>query len=139
MLIITEARRKSNRALGGVKLRNLITLIGNIVWFLFFGMEMGLAWIVTGLVFCCTIVGIPYGVASFRIAMFAFFPFGKDIVPSEDAGACTFLLNVIWVIFFGIPMALGNLLFGLLWCVTIVGIPFGKQFFKQRFFKEIVA
>ena len=62
-------------------------LIGNVLWFLFFGMEMGLAWIVTGLVFCCTIIGIPYGVASFRIAMFAFFPFGKDIVPSEDAGA----------------------------------------------------
>ena len=61
-----------------------MSLIGNILWFLLFGLEMGLAWIVTGLVFCCTIIGIPYGVASFRIAMFAFFPFGKDIVPSES-------------------------------------------------------
>ena len=45
-----------------------MSLIGNILWFLLFGLEMGLAWIVTGLVFCCTIIGIPYGVASFRIA-----------------------------------------------------------------------
>ena len=59
-----------------------MSLIGNIIWFILGGLEMGLAWVVAGLLFCCTIVGIPYGVASFRIAGFAFFPFGKDIVPS---------------------------------------------------------
>jgi len=107
-----------------------MSLIGNILWFLLFGLEMGLAWIVTGLVFCCTIIGIPYGVASFRIAMFAFFPFGKDIVPSDNAGACTFLLNVIWVIFAGIWLWLGSVFAGMVFCCTIIGIPFGIACFR---------
>lgn len=107
-----------------------MSLIGNVLWFLLFGLEMGLAWIVTGLVFCCTIFGIPYGVASFRIAMFAFFPFGKDIVPSEGAGACTFLLNVIWVIFAGIWLWIGSVIAGIIFCCTIIGIPFGIACFR---------
>lgn len=107
-----------------------MSLIGNVLWFLFFGLEMGLAWIVIGLLFCCTIIGIPYGIASFRIAMFAFFPFGKDIVKGENAGACTFLLNVIWVIFAGIWLWLGSVIGGILFCCTIIGIPFGIACFR---------
>ena len=57
-----------------------MSLIGNILCFLLFGLEMGLAWIVTGLVFCCTIIGIPFGIACFRIAKVSFAPLGKKIV-----------------------------------------------------------
>ena len=87
--------------------------IGNILWFLFGGFFSGLAWVLTGLILCITIIGIP---------------FGKDIV--FGGGAVSLLLNIFWLIFFGIEMAICNFLFGLIWCVTIIGIPFGKQFFK---------
>lgn len=107
-----------------------MSLIGNVIWFLLIGLEMGLAWLVVGLLFCCTIVGIPYGVASFRIAGFAFFPFGKDIVPSENAGACTFILNVIWVVFAGLWLWLLSVIAGIIWCCTIIGIPFGIACFR---------
>ena len=107
-----------------------MSLIGNVLWFLFFGLEMGLAWIAVGLLFCCTVIGIPYGIASFRIAMFAFFPFGKGVVPDGNAGACTFLLNVIWVIFAGFWLWLGSVIGGILFCCTIIGIPFGIACFR---------
>lgn len=107
-----------------------MSLIGNVIWFLLVGLEMGLAWLVVGLLFCCTIIGIPYGVASFRIAGFAFFPFGKDIAPSENAGACTFILNVIWVVFAGLWLWLLSVIAGIFWCCTIIGIPFGIACFR---------
>ena len=107
-----------------------MSLIGNVIWFLLVGLEMGLAWLVVGLLFCCTIVGIPYGVAAFRIAGFAFFPFGKDIAPSENAGACTFILNVIWVVFAGLWLWILSVLAGIFWCCTIIGIPFGIACFR---------
>ena len=91
---------------------------------------MGLEWLIVGLLFCLTIVGIPYGIACFRIAQFAFFPFGKTVVPSENAGACTFLLNVIWVVFAGFWLWLSAVISGLFFCVTIIGIPFGIACFR---------
>ena len=103
-------------------------LIGNILWFVFGGCLSGLAWLLSGILWCISIIGIPYGRQCFKFASLSFWPFGKEV--QYGGGVVSTLANVIWVIFFGIPMALGNLLFGLLWCVTIVGIPFGKQFFK---------
>lgn len=103
-------------------------LIGNILWFVFGGFISGLAWLVSGVIWCITIVGIPYGRQCFKFAKLSFFPFGKEVV--YGGGAFSTIANVIWLIFFGIWMALGNLIIGLLWCITIVGIPFGKQFFK---------
>lgn len=105
-----------------------MSLIGNVIWFLFFGLWSGLSWIFAGLIFCCTIIGIPYGIASFRIAQFAFFPFGKDIVSDGNAG--TFILNVIWAVFAGIWLWLGAVFAGILWCFTIIGIPFGIACFR---------
>ena len=107
-----------------------MALIGNILWFLLGGLWLGLSWIVLGVVFCCTIIGIPYGIASFRIAEFAFFPFGKDIVPSGNAGVSTFILNVIWVVFAGFWLWLGAVIDGILFCCTIIGIPFGIACFR---------
>jgi len=102
--------------------------IGNILWFVFGGFISGLAWLISGLFWCITIIGIPYGKQCFKFASLSFFPFGKDVV--YGGGAPSLIANVIWVIFFGIWMAIGNLIIGLLWCITIIGIPFGKQFFK---------
>ncbi len=105
-----------------------MSTLGNILWFIFGGFFSGLAWVFSGLIWCITIVGIPYGRQCFKFAMLSFFPFGKDV--KYGGGAVSMIANVIWVIFFGIWMALGNLLTGIIWCITIVGIPFGKQFFK---------
>lgn len=107
-----------------------MSLIGNVIWFLFVGFELGLSWLLVGLLFCCTIIGIPYGIASFRIAGFAFFPFGKDIAPSANASTCTFLLNVIWVVFAGFWLWLTSVVAGIFWCCTIIGIPFGIACFR---------
>ena len=102
--------------------------IGNILWFLFGGLFSGLSWLLAGLLWCVTIFGIPIGRQCFKFAKLSFSPFGKEI--RYRGGVVSALVNVVWIIFSGLPMALENALFGALWCITIVGIPFGKQFFK---------
>ena len=103
-------------------------VLGNILWFIFGGFLSGLSWVLSGILWCISIIGIPYGIQCFKFASLAFFPFGKEI--EYGGGAISILANVIWTIFFGIPMALENLVLGCLCCVTIVGIPFGIQYFK---------
>ena len=103
-------------------------LLGNICWFLFGGVVSGLAWILSGVLWCITIIGIPYGIQCFKFATLSFWPFGRTVV--YGGGAVSFLVNVLWLFLNGWWMALGNFLIGCIWCVTIVGIPFGKQFFK---------
>lgn len=103
-------------------------VIGNILWFVFGGMWMGLGWILAGLLWCITIIGIPIGKQCFKFARLAFFPFGKQIV--YGGGAVSTLANIFWLILSGIPLALGSALLGCLFCITIIGIPFGKQCFK---------
>lgn len=102
--------------------------IGNLIWFVFGGLILGLSWAAIGLVWCITIVGIPVGVQCFKLAKTAFFPFGKDI--KYGGGVVSVLLNILWLIFGGIALAIESLTLGVIFCVTIVGIPFGLQFFK---------
>lgn len=102
--------------------------IGNLIWFLFGGLWMVLGWTLVGLLWCITIVGIPVGVQCFKFARLAFFPFGKTIV--YGGGATSLLLNILWLIFGGLALAISAAINGLLFCITIVGIPFGMQCFK---------
>ena len=102
--------------------------IGNVLWFIFGGFLSGLGWILAGVVWCITIVGIPIGMQCFKLASISFTPFGKEI--EYGGGAISFIINVIWFLVSGLELALTNFIFGCLWCITIVGIPFGKQFFK---------
>ena len=102
--------------------------LGNILWFVFGGFISGLGWLLSGVLWCITIIGIPYGKQCFKFASLSFWPFKKEII--NAGGAISTIANIIWIIFFGLPMAIGNAALGLLWCITIVGIPFGKQFFK---------
>lgn len=105
-----------------------MNFLGNVLWFIFGGFLSGLSWIFAGFIWCITIIGIPIGSQCFKFASLAFCPFGKDV--EYGGGAGSLLANVIWIIFFGIPMFLENFVIGCLWCITIVGIPFGLQFFK---------
>ena len=105
-----------------------MSILGNVLWFIFGGAISGLSWCLAGLLWCITIVGIPVGLQCFKIAGLTFFPFGKEVVYGGGAGSL--LLNIFWMIFSGLPLALEHLVFGGILCVTIVGIPFGLQQFK---------
>ena len=105
-----------------------MTFLGNLLWFFFGGLAGGLAWVLAGCLWCVTIVGIPVGMQCFKLAGLAFSPFGKEIV--FGGGGFSLLVNLLWVIFSGLELAIGYALLGCLWCVTIFGIPIGKQCFK---------
>lgn len=103
-------------------------IIGNILWILFGGLFLALLWLIAGVLCCVTIVGIPLGLQCFKFARFTFLPFGHSIVASQRV--LPFLLNVLWLLLLGWELAVASVLAGLLWCLTIVGIPFGIQCFK---------
>lgn len=102
--------------------------LGNILWFVCGGLVSGLVWVIYGCLWSITIVGLPIGLQCFKFAALSFFPFGREIV--YGGGAFSLIANIIWLIVTGIPMAIGNAVWGCILCITIIGIPFGKQFFK---------
>ena len=102
--------------------------LGNILWFIFGGLIISVLWGVVGVICCCTIIAIPAGIQCFKFASFVFWPFGRDVVFSSNVGS--FLLNVIWILIFGWELAVVSCTFGIVWCITLIGIPFGLQFFK---------
>ena len=102
--------------------------VGNLIWFLFGGFPAGVSWIFSGILWCISIVGIPVGIQCFKFAALSFFPFGKKI--NYGGGAFSLAANIIWLIVSGIPMAAEFFAIGLVFCLTIIGIPFGKQMFK---------
>lgn len=103
-------------------------LLGNIIWFIFGGFIGWFSWILAGLLWCVSIIGIPIGLQCFKFASLSLWPFGKEIILSNSTGA--FLVNLIWLIISGIPIAIGHFVSGILLTVTIIGIPFAKQSFK---------
>ena len=105
-----------------------MSLLGNLIWFLFGGLWMGLGWVLAGLLWCVTIVGIPIGMQCFKLAGLAFFPFGKEV--RYGGGAPSLIANLFWLLLSGLPLALAAVVNGALLCVTIVGVPFGLQCFK---------
>lgn len=103
-------------------------LIGNLIWILCGGFLSGLAWWLAGAVWCLTIIGIPVGIQCFKFSSISFDPFGKEVV--YEGGAVSFLVNVLWFLISGIELAALNFAIGCLLCLTVIGIPFGTQFFK---------
>lgn len=107
--------------------------IGNILWFVLGGFFWALADFVAGIICCITIIGIPLGLQLFKFAGFVFWPFGKKVTPVSPHGLKT-VLNIVWLILAGWYFALGYLFTGVIFCITIIGIPFGRQFFKMAHF-----
>lgn len=105
-------------------------LLLNLVWLVLAGFWMAVGYAIAGLVCCVLIVTIPFGIASFRIANYALWPFGREVVDRRDAGAASVLGNVIWLVFAGWWLALGHIVTGCLLCLTIIGIPLGLANFK---------
>lgn len=112
-----------------------MALIGNLLWLILGGGIPGfLSWVFCGVVLCITVIGIPFGIASFRIAIFVLWPFGQELVDAELVGERrimgTGLANLLWIILAGIWLAILHAVIGLLLCITIIGIPFGLANFK---------
>lgn len=105
-----------------------MSILGNIIWLVFGGLLSAISWTIVGILWSVTIIGLPIGLQCFKIARLCLSPFGKHVENSSGAGSL--LLNILWLIFGGIELAIGHLIVGLILCLTIIGIPFGKQFFK---------
>ena len=103
--------------------------LGNLVWLLLGGIVLSLIWAIIGLLLCITIIGIPFGLQCFKIAGFVLWPFGRDVTPG-GFGMMGAIGNVIWILVCGIELCIAHLLCGLVFCITVVGIPFGLQHFK---------
>ena len=102
--------------------------LGNIIWIITGGLVTALGWVLAGLIFYITIVGIPLGRQCFKFASLTLAPFGTEI--TYGGGAPSLIANIIWLVLSGLWEALAYLVLGGLWCITIVGIPFGLQCFK---------
>lgn len=102
--------------------------LGNLLWFIFGGCISGLSWCLAGVLWCITIVGIPVGTQCFKFAALSFFPFGKEV--NYGGGAGSLILNIIWLVVSGLPLAIEHVSIGIVLCITIIGIPFGLQQFK---------
>lgn len=106
--------------------------LGNILWFLLGGCLVSLYYFITGLLFCLTIIGIPFGLQLLKLAGFALWPFGHEVQSDTNDGGClSIIMNVIWILVGGIEIATIHVTFGICLCVTIIGIPFGMQHFKM--------
>ena len=106
-------------------------LLLNVIWLVFAGLWMAIGYVLAGVVAFLLILTIPFGIASFRRANYALWPFGRTVVRRADAGAGSALGNVLWFVLFGWWLALGHLISGFLLCITVIGIPLGVANFKM--------
>ena len=103
--------------------------IGNIIWFLLGGFIAFILWSLAGLLVCITIIGIPFGMQCFKIAGYVIWPFKKDVIIGK-VGAGRLIGDILWILIFGWEFAAFHLIIALLFFITIIGIPFGKQHVK---------
>ena len=106
-------------------------MVLNVIWLLLAGIWLAIAYAVLGLICFVLIITIPFGIAAWRIAGYALWPFGRTVIRRSDAGIGSAIGNVIWVIVAGIWLAIGHLVTGILLCLTIIGIPLGIADFKM--------
>ena len=106
-------------------------IIGNIIWVIFGGLILALEYAICGLIWCITIIGIPFGIQLFKCASLALWPFGREVRNKQNSTGCLSTgMNVLWFLLGGIWLALEHVIAGLIFCITIIGITFGKQHFK---------
>lgn len=117
-----SARRCDNRA---------VRTILNIIWVILAGWALFLGYVLAGILLCIPIVTIPWAIASFRLANYAIWPFGREVISRPTAGVGSFLGNVLWVILAGWWLAIGHIVSGVALCLTIIGIPMGIADFKM--------
>ena len=115
-----------------MKIFDSMKFIGNILWLIAGGLVVSLYYALMGVIFCITIVGIPFGLQLIKMAGLALWPFGRDVHSDTNDGGClAIIMNIIWILFGGLEIAFLHITFGIICCITIVGIPFGLQHFKM--------
>jgi uncharacterized membrane protein YccF (DUF307 family) len=107
-----------------------VRVVLNVLWLVLSGLWLAVGYVLAGLIMCLLVVTIPFGIASFRLAAYVLWPFGRTVVRRADAGAGSMVGNVLWFVLVGFWMAVAHLVLGLLLCATIVGIPLGLGNFK---------
>jgi len=120
-------------------------ILGNILWLILGGIIIFLYYCLGAIILCITVIGIPFGVQCFKISLMALTPFGKEVRNKEKSTrAVAVIMNVLWLLLFGVEIAVAHLFFALVFAVTIIGIPFARQHVKlaalalSPFGKEIV-
>lgn len=105
--------------------------IGNLIWLIFGGIFVALEYFIGSLALIVTIIGIPFGIQTFKMGLLALWPFGREAAQTSSANGClAVLMNVLWILCGGIWIALSHIIWGVLFYITIIGIPFGRQHFK---------
>lgn len=105
--------------------------MGNVIWLIFGGLFVAIGYVIGGFFLCITVIGIPWGLQYFKIAGLVLLPFGKRVISdSQNTGCLSTLCNLIWIILGGWYTALIHLVMGILLCITIIGLPWGRQHFK---------
>ncbi len=108
--------------------------LGNLIWIIFGGFFIFLMYLFGSMVLFITIIGIPFGIQTLKLAFLSLMPFGKDIRPAEQAGGClSLIMNIIWILFAGIEIAIIHMVLALLFAITIIGIPFAAQHMKLAY------
>lgn len=102
----------------------------NLIWVIFAGFWLFIGYVIAGIVLCIPIITIPWAIASFRIAGYSLWPFGRQVVDRSNSGLGAILGNIVWVILAGWWLALGHIVSGIALCITIIGIPMGIADFK---------
>ena len=106
--------------------------LGNLLWLLFGGLLIALFYFLVGLVMCITLIGIPFGIQLFKLGRYSLWPFGHELVDGPNEPGCVSVaMDLLWILTGWWEVALLHLFFGLLFCITIVGIPWGLQHFKM--------
>jgi uncharacterized membrane protein YccF (DUF307 family) len=106
-------------------------LFGNLIWLIFGGLMAALGYFLGGIVLCITVIGVPWGLQCFKLAGLVLWPFGKKVISdSDNMGCLNIFFNLIWILFGGLYTAIVHIVMGAILCLTIVGIPWGKQHFK---------
>lgn len=105
--------------------------LGNIIWVLFGGIFIAFEYFVASLILMVTIIGIPFGIQTFKLGLVALWPFGTEVRESESGSGClSVFMNLLWIFTGGIWISVSHIIFGILFSITIIGIPFGRQHFK---------
>ena len=108
-----------------------MNLLGNLIWLIFGGLMAALGYFLGGIVLCITVIGVPWGLQCFKLAGLVLWPFGKKVISdSDNLGCLNIFFNLIWILCGGLYTAIVHIVMGAILCLTIIGIPWGKQHFK---------
>lgn len=108
-----------------------MSTLGNLLWIVCGGFIIAIEYVISSLILMLTIVGIPFGLQTLKLADLALWPFGRDTRSNSFSTGCLgSIMNLIWIVVGGIWIFLTHLALGILLSITIIGIPFGRQHFK---------